>query len=89
MAAAAFDTLSAARDLEAAGIERTHAEAIAKAIHHGDERAATKADLKVEMDGLETRINAKLADLETRLVKWAVALAGAVVIILGVIIRWP
>ena len=89
MAAAAFDTLSAARDLEAAGIERTHAEAIAKAIHHGDERAATKADLKVEMDGLETRINAKLADLETRLVKWTVALAGAVVIILGVIIRWP
>ena len=45
MSAGPFDTLSAAQDLESAGIERKHAEAIAKAIHHGDERAATKADL--------------------------------------------
>ena len=45
MSAGPFDTLSAAQDLESAGIERKHAEAIAKAINHGDERAATKADL--------------------------------------------
>ena len=56
MSAATFDTLGTARDLEAAGIERIHAEAIAQAIHHGDERAGTKADL----DALEYRIDAKL-----------------------------
>ena len=39
-----FNPLSAAQDLEAAGIERQHAEAIAKAINHGDERADRKAD---------------------------------------------
>ena len=41
MSAAAFDTLSAARDLEAAGIERAHAEAIARTIGRSDERSAT------------------------------------------------
>ena len=36
---AAFDTRSAAHDLEAAGFERRQAEAVAKAVNHGDERA--------------------------------------------------
>ena len=40
MATTAFDTLSAVQDLEAAGIERKHAEAIAKVVNPGDERAA-------------------------------------------------
>jgi len=40
-----FNPLCAARDLESAGIERQHAEAIANAINHGTERAATKVDL--------------------------------------------
>ena len=52
MAASTFDTLSAAQDLEAAGIERKHAEAIAKVVDHGDERAATKADLEAAIAGL-------------------------------------
>ena len=56
MSAAAFDTLSAAQDLEAAGIERRQAEAIAKAINHGDERAATKAELRAELAALEARM---------------------------------
>ena len=78
MSAGTFDTLSAARELEATGIERSQAEAIAKAIRDGQGDLVTKDYL-----------DAKLADLENRLVKWAVALAGAVVIILGVLIRWP
>ena len=41
MSAAAFDTRSAARDLEAAGIERAHGEAIARTIGRSDERSAT------------------------------------------------
>ena len=58
-----FDTLAVARELEAAGIERQHAEAIATAINHGDERAATKADinaLKADINALETRLQVTL-----------------------------
>ena len=56
MTASTFDTLSAARDLEAAGTDRDFAEAIAKAIDHGDERAATKADLETVITGLRADI---------------------------------
>ena len=64
MSAAALDTLSVARDLEAAGIERDHAEAIAKAVHHGDERAATKADLDQLRVAFEQHRAATKADLD-------------------------
>ena len=67
MTATAFDTLSAAQDLEAAGIERKHAEAIAKVVNHGDERAATKADLDTATTALEARmtnIEARMTTLE-------------------------
>ena len=53
-----FDTFSAARALETAGVERAQAEAIASAIGHTGENA-TKADvsmLKSEISNLETRI---------------------------------
>ncbi len=56
MSTAAFDTLTAVQNLEASGFERRQAEAIATAINHGDERAATKADLDV----LESRMRADL-----------------------------
>ena len=60
MAAAAFDTLSVARELEAAGIGRAQAEAIAQAINHSDERGASKAGLETAVAGLETRLRADL-----------------------------
>ena len=41
-----FDTLDTARDLEASGIERPRAEAIARAIGRTGERLATKDDLE-------------------------------------------
>ena len=56
MASTSFDTLRAAHDLEAAGFERKQAEAIATAINHGDERAATTADLDASISGLEARM---------------------------------
>ena len=80
-----FDTLSAARELEAAGIERRQAEAIAGAIHNGQGDLVTKDHLDAKLAELEAR----LIERGNRLVKWAVALAGAVVIILGVLIRFP
>ena len=46
MPAANFDTLAAARDLEAAGIERGQAEAIVATIGHAGEEVAAKADLE-------------------------------------------
>ena len=45
MTAPAFDTLATARDLEAAGLERRQAEAVASAIGNVGDRATTKADL--------------------------------------------
>ena len=78
MNASTFDTLTAARELEDAGLERAQAEAIASAIRNGQGELVTNDHL-----------DAKLADLENRLVKWAVVLAGAGVVILGILIRWP
>ena len=68
MSAAAFDTLGAARDLEAAGFDRPQAEAVATAINHSGAQAATKADLeqhrattKADLDQIRA---ATRADLE-------------------------
>ena len=56
MSATTFDTLSAARDLEAAGFERCQAEAIV-AIHlDASSPLATKADIEAAVNGLEARI---------------------------------
>ena len=69
-----MDTLSTARNLEAAGFERLKAEAIAAAIWRYHERAATKADLeplatKAELSDLEKRMASKadLAEMEKRI----------------------
>jgi len=48
----AFDTLAAARELEAAGMDRRQAEAVAAAIRTGQGELATRGDL----DGLAGRI---------------------------------
>ena len=85
MPGTAFDTLGAARALEAAGIERRQAEAIAGAIRNEQGDPVTKDHLDAWLAEHETR----LVERENRLVKWAVALAGAVVIFLGVLIRFP
>ena len=60
MTATAFDTLTATEELEAAGIERKHAEAIAKIVNHGDARAATKADLDTAVTALRSELRADL-----------------------------
>ena len=78
MTGSTFDTLAAARELEAAGLEARQAEAIAAQL-----RTAAGADHA----GLATKLD--LAGLESRLVKWGIGPAFAVIIIPGVIIRWP
>ena len=81
MNAGAFDTLSTARELEAAGVARPQAEAIAKAIAHGDERHATKSDLDTAVAGLRIDITAVRSELAT--IRWTVGLLTAFMFAIG------
>ena len=87
MSAAAFDTLTTARKLEAAGVERrqaeAHAEALRRAVSADREQLATKAGL--------AGLRAGLAGLESRMYRalWiqAAALIGTQLVIAGKRIR--
>ena len=66
MTASTFDTLGAARELEASGIERQQAEAIAGAIRNGQGDLVTKADLaivKADLGAVEADLGAVPAEL--------------------------
>jgi len=65
------DTLSALRDLEAAGIDSMHAEAIVGVIGKAHEQVATKTDL-------EAAVAATKADLEAAVAATKSDLAAAV-----------
>ena len=79
MTDAAFDTLETMRDLEAAGVERAHAEAIAGAVRKaagaGHEELATKTDIA----SLGTKIANLRADVYRALWMQAGAIVAAVV----------
>ena len=75
IAAPAFDTLSTARGLEAAGLGRRQAEAVASAIGNAGGHAATKADL----EHLATR-----ADLYRALWIQAGAIVAAIAALAGI-----
>ena len=62
--AAAFDTLSAAKELQAAGFEQTQAEAVARIIWDGQGDLATKDDIAA----LRTELGA---------IKWVLGLVAA------------
>ncbi len=65
MSTATFDTLAAARKLEAAGLPAAHAEALVETVRAAvSEGVAPKADLKA---------------LELRLVLWGIGLASVAV----------
>ena len=75
MSSRRFDTLGTARELEATGIERGQAEAIAQAIGRDGERLATRDDIerldaarKSDIERLEARMASKedVARLESR-----------------------
>ena len=88
MTAATFDTLTAARDLEAAGVERRQAEAIAGAVHQaaGADRAdlATKADLaevRAELSNFATKadLHREIGTLRSEM-RWMFAFQGALIL---------
>ena len=83
MTATTFDTLTAARDLEAAGFERRQAEAIAKAVHHRDEHVITKADLDTAIDGVRSEVGSVRSEVasvrsELATVRWVVGIQSAI-----------
>ena len=67
MNSATFDTLSAARSLEAAGMKPEQAEAIVQAIRSSGESTVTKADLSTATDQLRAEINAATAQLRAEI----------------------
>ena len=79
MTASTFDTLTAARDLEAAGVERGQAEAIASAIRNGQGDLATKADIAAVRTDIH-RLEGRLDALESRLgtLQWVVGIQSAI-----------
>ena len=81
-AATTFNPLEAARDLEAAGVERkqaeAHAEALRQAAIAGRDEFATKADLTE----LRAELRADLAGLEARMYRALWIQGGAIIAIL-------
>ena len=61
MSTAAFDTLKATEDLKAAGLEETHARAIARTVHRAmNEGVATKEHVSAEIATLRAEMHAFL-----------------------------
>ena len=91
MNTATFDTLTTARKLEAAGVERrqaeAHAEALRRAVSADRDEFATKADLA----GVRDELRADLAGLEARMYRalWiqAAALIGTQLAIAGFVVH--
>ena len=97
MTAATFDTLTAARDLEAAGIERRQAEAIAGTVRQAAadrEALATKADLAELRADMQADLHAAIEPLATKAelaglraelgtIRWTVGLIAAFLFVIG------
>ena len=87
MTATTFDTLTAARNLEAAGIERRHAEAIAEGMREaadaaaGADRAdlATKADLEALRMETKADLHREIGTLRSEL-RWILGFLAALIL---------
>jgi hypothetical protein len=82
--ATAFDTLKAARDLEAAGIDSRQAEAIVSTIRQSGDAVATKSDLEAvrialsaDLDTARSAMRADLAELKSDMLKVAIGIVIA------------
>lgn len=75
MTTAVFDSLRAARDIEAAGLERAQAEAIADAIRQRHENSAKNADISA-LRGDVAVIKDDIAGLKGRVAVIEVDIAG-------------
>ena len=91
MSTATFDTLTTARDLEAAGVERrqaeAHAEALRRAVSADRDESTTKADLAGVRDELRADLAELRADLYRALWIQAAALIGTQLAIAGFVVH--
>ena len=91
MSTATFDTLSAARKLEAAGVERRQAEAHAEALREAVSADRNALTTKADLAGVRDELRADLAGLEARMYRalWiqAAALIGTQLAIAGFIVH--
>ena len=76
-----FDTLSAAEALEAAGISKAHAKAIAVAIRNGHRDLATKAGIGA-LKAVIVRLESRIGVLDSRLntIEWAVGIQTTIML---------
>ena len=90
MSAATFDTLTTARELEAAGVERrqaeAHAEALRRAVSADRDELATKADIDTLRRGTLAHFATK-ADLYRALWIQAAALIGTQLATAGFVVH--
>ncbi len=77
MTTAAFDTLTCARRLKAAGVDEAQAEAVRDAIAEGV--ASLRADLKTETASLRAGLKTEIANLRADLYRAMWMQAGVVV----------
>ena len=78
MSTTTFDTLGAFKDLQNAGMEAAHAEAVAMVIQKGQGDLATKSDLAVVRADLET-VRAELK-YDINWLKWVIGFHVAITI---------
>ena len=72
-------TLSALRELETAGIDSMHAEAIVGVVAKGRKEFAAKADLKATATALEARLEARIERAMNRNLLATIAVGGIVI----------
>ena len=87
MTASTFDALSAARALEAAGVERRQAEAHAEALRQTATADRDKLATKADLGNLRSELRAGLAGLEGRMYR-AFWLQGAGIVAILTALRF-
>ena len=78
MSAIGFNTLEAAEDLQAAGLDEAHAKAVVGTVYRAmSDGLATKEHVSAEVAGAEGRLNAEIAALRSDMLKTATGIVVA------------
>ena len=78
MEAVMFDSLEAARELEAAGVDRSHAAAVVKTVVAATEAGRKDLATKTDLAQLEARLETKFAGLEVKFAALETRFAAAI-----------
>lgn len=91
MSVATFDTHELVKELKAAGFSDAQAEAVTRAVSRSRDvdltDLATKGELKTELREHELRLEARIANAKTEIIKWMFGTIGfQTIVILGAVI---